>query len=69
MKFEYKQLRFEAGKIENGDANVETHLNELGQEGWELVGFSTFSYTDGDDDSGYSLGFDSIALYVLKRAL
>ena len=77
MKFEYKQLKFEGYKIENGDAKVEDCLNSLGQEGWELVGFSTFSTTDihgngidGDLDihSG-GLGSESFALYVLKRHL
>ena len=77
MKFEYKQLKFEACKIENGDAKVEDCLNKLGQEGWELVGFSTFSTTDiygsgngGDIDiSSGGLGSESFGLYVLKRQL
>ena len=41
MKFEYKQIEFNLGIMRGQKKQDELHelLNELGWEGWELVGF------------------------------
>jgi len=43
MKWEYQIINLEkAFYSNNADEIIEKSLNELGQEGWELVGYVTF---------------------------
>ena len=63
MKWEYKQIRVQAGiklgKKPDDEVNpkdVPGMLNELGAEGWELVNFAIN-------------GWESATVYVLKRQI